>query len=62
MTINRYKGSAAGRNRCVEHGGIVYTVATAPGADIQEQTRNSLAHLDESLEMAGSNKTRILQA
>ena len=37
-------------------------VATAAAANIQEQTRNSFAHLDESLEMAGSNKTRIPQA
>ena len=62
MTINRYRGQAAGRNRCVEHAGIVYTVATAPGDGIQEQTRQSLASLDESLEMAGSDKTHILQA
>ena len=62
MTINRFRGSAAGRNRCVEHAGIVYAVATAPGDEIKEQTRNTLAHLDESLKMAGSDKTRILQA
>ena len=62
MIINRFRGSAAGRNRCVEHAGIVYAVATAPGDEIKEQTRNTLAHLDESLKMAGSDKTRILQA
>ena len=39
MQINRLQGNAKGRNRCVEYGGIVYAVATAEGADIQEQTR-----------------------
>ena len=38
MQINRFQGNAKGRNRCVEYGGIVYAVATAEGADIQEQT------------------------
>ena len=61
MNINRFRGSAAGRNRCVEHAGIVYAVATAPGDEIKEQTRNTLAHLDESLKMAGSDKTFRLQ-
>lgn len=62
MTITRFRGTAAGRNRCVEHAGIVYAVATAPGDSIEEQTQRSLAYLDESLAMAGSDKTRILQA
>ncbi|MEL0020801.1 MAG: RidA family protein [Rickettsiales bacterium] len=62
MTITRFKGQAAGRNRCVEYGGTVYTVATAKGDGIKEQTERTLAHLDESLAMAGSDKTRILQA
>ncbi|MDP6390181.1 MAG: RidA family protein [Alphaproteobacteria bacterium] len=64
MTINRYKGHAAGRNRAVAHNGIVYAVATAPdkSGDIQDQTRQTLAHLDESLAMAGTDKTKMLQA
>ena len=41
-------------------GGIV-TRRDRGGADIQEQTRRSLEFLDESLEIAGSDKTRILQ-
>ena len=61
MQINRFKGKAKGRNRCVEHGGIIYAVATAEGKNIQEQTLRSLKYLDESLKMAGSDKTRILQ-
>ena len=62
MTIKRFKGAAIGRNRCVEYAGVVYAVATATGENIKSQTRKTLVHLDESLEIAGSNKTRILQA
>ena len=61
MQINRFQGNAKGRNRCIEYGVIVYAVATAEGADIQEQTRRSLEFLDKSLEMASSNITRLLQ-
>ncbi len=60
MTIERWQGSAKGRNRAVRHGGIVYTVATAPGADIQAQTRAVLAALDANLADAGSDKTRLV--
>lgn len=62
MTINRFRGHATGRNRCVEYGGIVHAVATSDAEGIAEQTRRTLAHLDESLAMAGSDRTRILQA
>ena len=62
MTIERWKGSAAGRNRAVRHGGVVYTVATAPGANIQAQTRAALAALDANLADAGSDKTCLLSA
>ena len=43
--INQWQGQAKGRNRVVEHGGTVYTAATAgaPGRNIQEQ--NKLAQL-----------------
>src|SRR5215831_13409823 len=60
MTIQRWRGSAAGRNRTVRHGGLVYTVATAPGADIQGQTREALKAIDANLAEAGSDKTRLL--
>jgi enamine deaminase RidA (YjgF/YER057c/UK114 family) len=60
MTIQRWRGSAQGRNRAVRHGDIVYTVATAPGADIQAQTRAALAAIDKNLADAGSDKTRLL--
>ena len=62
MTIERWRGSAAGRNRAVRHGGIVYTVATGPGANIQAQTRAALTAIDANLADAGSDKTRLLSA
>ena len=60
MTIQRWKGSAAGRNRAVRHAGIVYTVATAPGEDIKVQTRKSLEIIEGNLNEAGSDRTRML--
>ena len=60
MTIQRWKGAAAGRNRAVRHDGIVYTVATAPGADIKAQTKKSLEIIESNLNEAGSDKTRML--
>jgi enamine deaminase RidA (YjgF/YER057c/UK114 family) len=60
MTIQRWKGGAAGRNRAVRHAGIVYTVATAPGPDIQAQTRKSLEIIENNLNEAGSDKTRMI--
>jgi enamine deaminase RidA (YjgF/YER057c/UK114 family) len=60
MTIEHWKGSAVGRNRAVRHAGIVYTVATAPGPDIQAQTRATLESIEASLNEAGSDKTRML--
>ena len=60
MTIERWQGSAKGRNRAVRHGGVVYTVATAPGADIQTQTRAALAAIDVNLADAGSDKTCLV--
>ena len=62
MTIERWRGSAEGRNRAVRHGGVVYTVATAPGANIQAQTRAALAAIDKNLADAGSDKTCLLSA
>ncbi len=60
MTIDRWQGSAKGRNRAVRHNGIVYTVATAPGADIQAQTRATLDAIDQNLADAGSDKSRLI--
>ncbi len=62
MTIDRWQGSAKGRNRAVRHDGIVYTVATAAaaGPDIQSQTRATLEAIEGNLNEAGSDKTRML--
>src|SRR5262245_2991635 len=60
MTIKRWRGRAQGRNRAVRHDDVVYTVATAPGADIQTQTRAALVAIDANLADAGSDKTRLL--
>jgi enamine deaminase RidA (YjgF/YER057c/UK114 family) len=60
MTIDRWQGSAKGRNRAVRHNGIVYTVATAPGADIQAQTRATLDAIDKNLADAGTDKTKLI--
>ena len=62
MTIERWQGSAKGRNRAVRHGGVVYTVATARGVDIQTQTRAALAAIDANLADAGSDKTCLISA
>ena len=62
--IVRFPGPGRPRSRSVVHGGLVYTVATAPvkSASLYEQTKQALAFLDESLAQAGTTKSRILQA
>lgn len=64
MEIRRFRGSAVGRNRAVEYNGLVWTVATAPSSkdSVGGQTRQCLAVLEQSLEEAGSGKTRIISA
>ncbi len=52
-------------SEAVIHGGIVHLagqVPETPGADIETQTREVLAAIDDLLAQAGSNKTRILRA
>ena len=47
------------------HGGIAYLagqVPETPGADIEVQTAEVLAAIDDLLAQAGSDKTRILRA
>ena len=47
------------------HGGLVYLagqIPETPGADIETQTREVLAAIDDLLAQAGSDKTRILRA
>jgi enamine deaminase RidA (YjgF/YER057c/UK114 family) len=60
--IQRWSGSAVGRNRAVAYGGLVWTVATASdiGADFEGQAAQSLQMLDEHLAMTGSARTHLL--
>ena len=47
------------------HGGVIYLagqVPETPHADIETQTREVLAAIDDLLAQAGSDKTRILRA
>lgn len=62
MTITRIPGSVATRSRAVVHDGAVYLVATAPVKtdSVEDQMRQSLALIDESLAMAGSDRSRVL--
>ena len=62
MNITRSPGSARGRCRTVEHNGFVWTVATAGGNSVAEQTRAALAQIEASLEEAGTDKHRIVEA
>ena len=60
--IERWAGDARGRCRATAWRDLVFTVATAPGASVAEQTRNSLAAIDRNLADAGSARTRLLSA
>ena len=62
--IARFPGPGRPRSRVVIHDGLVYAVATAPvkSASLYDQTKQALAFLDESLALAGTNKSRVLQA
>ena len=63
--ITRFSGLTPTRSRAVVHDGLVLTVAVTPDPappGIYEQTVNTLRRIDESLKMAGSDKSRILSA
>ncbi|MGF1611458.1 MAG: RidA family protein [Kiloniellales bacterium] len=62
--IDRTPGGARGRCRSVEHGGLLWSVATAQGrgSTVAEQTRATLENLERNLAEAGSSKHRILEA
>ena len=61
--ITRLPGAGRPRSRSVVHDGLVFTVATAivKSASLYDQTKQALNVLDESLQQAGSNKSRVLQ-
>ena len=62
--ITRLPGPGRPRSRTVTHDGLVFTVATAmvKSESLYDQTKQALSMLDESLQQAGTNKARILQA
>ena len=64
MSITRIEGAAQGRCKTVEHAGMVWTVATAGGngTTVAEQTRITLATLEENLKEAGTDKHHIVEA
>lgn len=64
MTIERVHGKARGRCPAVAHNGLVHAVATdqSSAPTVAEQTRRTLAALDDALAAAGSDRTCLLQA
>jgi len=62
MNITRIEGAAKGRCKTVSHNGFVWTVATADGATVAEQTRAALETIEANLKEAGSDKHRIVEA
>ena len=60
--IERWRGDARGRSRTSAWRDLVFTVATAPGATVVEQTRASLAQISANLAEAGTDSSRLLSA
>ena len=60
--IKRTAGVYQGRSRIVEHDGLIWTVATAPGKTVAAQTQKALAVIEANLIEAGSDKHHILEA
>jgi enamine deaminase RidA (YjgF/YER057c/UK114 family) len=60
--IERWQGDARGRSRATAWRDLVFTVATAPGPTVAEQTRASLAQISANLLEAGTDHTRLLSA
>jgi len=62
LTIRRFQHGARGRCKTVVHNGWVWTVGTAEGGSVAEQTRNLLAKIEANLIEAGTDKHHILEA
>ena len=60
--IERWRGDAKGRSRTSAWRDLVFTVATAPGATVAEQTRASLAQISANLAEAGTDNSQLLSA
>lgn len=62
MSITRIPGGAQGRCKTVVHDGLVWTVATAPGSTVAEQTKATLERIEANLEEVGADKHHIVEA
>lgn len=62
--ILRVQGGAQGRSAGSAYGRFAWAVATSedPVADVAEQTRSTLAKIDEILAGLGTDKTRLVNA
>jgi enamine deaminase RidA (YjgF/YER057c/UK114 family) len=60
--IERLRGDAAGRSAASAWRDLVFTVATARGATLAEQTHNALAAIESNLQALGSDRNRLLSA
>jgi len=63
--IERFPGLTPTRSRAVVHDDLVLTVAVAPDpvpSSMYEQSVKTLARIDESLALCGSDKSKILSA
>ena len=62
MNITRIPGAAKGRCKTVEYNGFVWTVATARGTSVAEQTQAALAQIEINLNEVGTDKHHIVEA
>jgi enamine deaminase RidA (YjgF/YER057c/UK114 family) len=62
LDITRIKGAARGRCKTVIHNDFVWTVATAEGATVADQTRAVLKSIEANLKEAGTSKHHIVEA
>ena len=62
MGITRIKGAAKGRCKTVVYNDFVWTVATAKGKTVADQTRATLETIEANLKEAGTDKHHIVEA
>lgn len=62
MPITR-QGKGPRMSQAVTHNGVVYLAGqVGSGSDVMAQTRDMLAHVDQRLTEAGSDKSKLLSA
>ena len=62
MAITRIPGTAKGRCKTVIYKDLVWTVATAPGQSVADQTRAALTQIEANLVEAGTDKHHLVEA